>query len=43
MGEAYDKAIATIYTDAQSQFVVRELIAKRIIRVAQKGLLRPRA
>jgi hypothetical protein len=39
MAEAYDKAIATIYTDAQSQFVVRELIAKRIIRVAQKGVV----
>ena len=36
MGEAYDKAIATIHTDAQSQFVVRELSAKRIIRMAQK-------
>jgi hypothetical protein len=39
MGEAYDKAIGTIHTDAQSQFVVRELIAKRIIRMAQKGVV----
>jgi len=39
MGDAYDKAIATIQTDAQSQFVVRELIAKRIIRMAQKGVI----
>jgi hypothetical protein len=37
MGEAYDKAISTIYPDAESQFIVRELIAKRIIRMAQKG------
>jgi len=37
MGEAYDKAIGSIHSDAQSQFVVRELIAKRIIRMAQKG------
>ena len=34
MGEAYDKAIGTIYPDAETRFVVRELIAKRIIRMA---------
>ena len=34
----YD-AIATIPTEAQSQFVVRGLIARRIIRMAQKGML----
>jgi hypothetical protein len=39
MGKAYDKAIGTIYPDAKSQFVVRELIAKRIILMAQKGVV----
>jgi hypothetical protein len=39
MGEAYDKAIGTIHPDAESQFVVRELIAKRIIGIAQKGVI----
>jgi hypothetical protein len=39
MGKAYDKAIGAIYPDAESQFVVRELIAKRIIGIAQKGLV----
>jgi len=39
MGDAYDKAMATISTEAQSQFVVRELIARRIIRMAQKGVV----
>jgi hypothetical protein len=39
MGEAYDKAIGTIHPDAESQFVVRELIAKRIIQIAQKGVV----
>ena len=39
MGEAYDKAIGTIHPDAESQFAVRELIAKRIIRMAQKGVV----
>jgi hypothetical protein len=39
MGEAYDKAIGTIHPDAESQFVIRELIAKRIIQMAQKGVV----
>ena len=39
MGAAYDKAIGTIHPDAESQFVVRELIAKRIIGIAQKGVV----
>src|SRR5690349_10162304 len=39
MGEAYDKAIGTIHPDAESQFVVRELIAKRIIQIAHKGVV----
>jgi hypothetical protein len=39
MGEAYDKAIGSIDPDAQSQFFVQELIAKRIIRLAQKGVV----
>jgi len=38
IGDAYD-AIATIPTEAQSQFVVQELIARRIIRMAQKGMV----
>ena len=39
MGEAYDKAIGTVYPDAESRIVVRELIAKRVIRMAQKGVV----
>ena len=39
MGEAYDKAIGTVYPDAESRIVVRELIAKRTIRMAQKGVV----
>ncbi len=39
MGEAYDRAIGTIHPDAESRFVVRELIAKRIIQMAQKGII----
>jgi hypothetical protein len=39
MGEAYDKAIGTIHPDAESQLVVRELIAKRIIQIAHKGVV----
>ena len=39
MSEAYDKAIGTIHPDAESQFVVRELIAKRIIRMARRGVI----
>jgi hypothetical protein len=39
MGDAYDRAIGTLQPDAESQFVVRELIAKRIIKIAQKGIV----
>ena len=39
MGEAYDKAIGTIHPDAESEFVIRELIAKRIIQMAHKGVV----
>jgi hypothetical protein len=39
MGRAYDKAMGTIHPDAESQFVVRELIAKRIIQIAQKDVV----
>ncbi len=39
MGEAYDKAISAIYPEVESQSVVRELIAKRVIRMAQKGVV----
>ena len=36
MGDAYDKAIASLsYTD--SELAVRELVAKRIIRLARSG------
>jgi hypothetical protein len=38
MGEAYDRAMGTI-PDVESQFVVRELIAKRVIQMAQKGIV----
>jgi hypothetical protein len=41
MGQAYEKAIATIEPAAESQFVVRELIAKRIIRMARNCELDP--
>jgi len=34
MGYAYDKAIATL---ADSELVVRELVAKRIVRLARRG------
>ena len=39
MGEAYDRAIGTVHTNAESQSVIRELIAKRIVRMAQKGVV----
>jgi hypothetical protein len=39
MGEAHDNAIRAIHTDAESQFIVRELIAKRMIWMAQKGII----
>jgi hypothetical protein len=39
MGDAYDQAIAVVHPDLESQSVVRELIAKRIIRMAQKGVI----
>ena len=35
MGNAYDKAISTL--DEHAELIVRELIAKRIIRMAQSG------
>ena len=35
MGAAYEKAINTVHPDAEPQFVIRELIAKRIIQMAQ--------
>jgi hypothetical protein len=35
MGAAYDKAIDTVHSDAESQLVIRKLIAKRIIQLAQ--------
>jgi hypothetical protein len=39
MGAAYDKAIGTVHPNYESQFVIRELIAKRIIQMAQKGVV----
>ena len=39
MGEAYDRAIGTVHTNAESQSVIRELIAKRIIQTAHKGVV----
>ena len=36
MGDAYDKAIAAL-PDRDSGFMVRELLAKRIIRLARRG------
>ena len=37
MGEAYDTAIATLPHDAKSEFIVRERIAKRIVKAAYAG------
>jgi hypothetical protein len=37
MGEAYDSAIATLQNGAQSELLVRELVAKRIIQAASIG------
>jgi hypothetical protein len=36
MGAAYDKAIAALH-NSDSEFMVRELVAKRIIRLARRG------
>jgi len=36
MGNAYDKAMSTL-DDSRSELMIRELIAKRIIRMAQSG------
>ena len=36
MGDAYDKAMSTL-DDGRSELVIRELIAKRIVRMAQSG------
>lgn len=36
MGDAYDKAIATLTID-DSDLAVRELVAKRIVRLARRG------
>ena len=40
MGDAYDKAIAAL-TTADSELMVRELLAKRIIRLARRGEFDP--
>jgi hypothetical protein len=36
MGNAFDKAMSTL-DDRRSELVIRELIAKRIIRIVQSG------
>lgn len=36
MGDAYDRAIATL-PDIQTELLLRELVAKRIIRLARRG------
>jgi hypothetical protein len=40
MGNAYDKAIAAL-TTTDSELMVRELLAKRIIRLARRGEFDP--
>jgi hypothetical protein len=40
MGDAYDKAIAAL-TTTDSELMVRELLAKRIIRLARRGEFDP--
>jgi len=40
MGDAYDNAIAAL-TTADSELMVRELLAKRIIRLARRGEFDP--
>jgi hypothetical protein len=37
MGAAYDSAIAGLPADSESEFLIRELIAKRIIKMARCG------
>ncbi len=39
MGEAYDRAIANLHINTESEFVVRRLVAKRIIKMARSGEL----
>jgi len=36
MGDAYDKAIASL-PDSEAELAVRELVAKRIVRLARRG------
>ena len=40
MGDAYDKAVATL-PDTDSELMVRELLAKRIIGLARRGECNP--
>jgi len=40
MGNAYDQAMSTL-DDRRSELAIRELIAKRIIRMAQSGEVDP--
>ena len=40
MGNAYDKAIASL-PDNQAELAVRELVAKRIVRLARRGERNP--
>jgi len=40
MGDAYDKAIASL-PDSEAELAVRELVAKRIVRLARRGEREP--
>jgi hypothetical protein len=37
MGDAFDKAIASLHDGAEWEPIVRELVAKRIIKMARRG------
>lgn len=39
MGDAYDTALLTLRDDCKTQQAIRELVAKRIIRLAKTGEL----
>lgn len=39
MGDAYDSALLALREDCKSQQIIRELLAKRILRLAKRGEL----
>lgn len=39
MGNAYDEAVATVSESARDELVIRELIAKRIMKTARTGVV----